>query len=267
MDLDSSVPETAPTSPALMISFFRWTDFARDGVTSAEVEAADLTRGNVDIIRAGEVGAVSGTEESKSVLKPENARNKILFENLTPLHANKRLRMERGNGSTEDLTARVLDLASPIGRGQRGLIAIRPRWPRPIGDARSSTRAVKSSVEPLPRSIRRRLFACSGVRFSNRILLRAFSGFRTDLDSSVPETAPTSPALMISTFPLVKSAASTSALVTPSLAKSVHRKKDIIRAGEVGAVSGTEESKSILKDLQHAITEDVFAAFRVLLQD
>jgi transcription termination factor Rho len=54
--------------------------------------------------------------------KPENARNKILFENLTPLHANKRLRMERGNGSTEDLTARVLDLASPIGRGQRGLI-------------------------------------------------------------------------------------------------------------------------------------------------
>ncbi|PPS64981.1 hypothetical protein CRX72_01835 [Pantoea sp. BRM17] len=42
--------------------------------------------------------------------KPENARSKILFENLTPLHANSRLRMERGNGSTEDLTARVLDL-------------------------------------------------------------------------------------------------------------------------------------------------------------
>ena len=39
--------------------------------------------------------------------KPENARSKILFENLTPLHANNRLRMERGNGSTEDLTARV----------------------------------------------------------------------------------------------------------------------------------------------------------------
>ncbi|MEN9534515.1 MAG: transcription termination factor Rho, partial [Pseudomonadota bacterium] len=40
--------------------------------------------------------------------RPENARNKILFENLTPLHANERLRMERGNGSTEDITARVL---------------------------------------------------------------------------------------------------------------------------------------------------------------
>ncbi|WP_423188057.1 transcription termination factor Rho [Alishewanella sp. d11] len=59
--------------------------------------------------------------------KPEHARNKILFENLTPLHANSRLRMERGNGSREDITARVLDLASPIGRGQRGLIVAPPK--------------------------------------------------------------------------------------------------------------------------------------------
>ncbi len=59
--------------------------------------------------------------------KPESSRNKILFENLTPLHANNRLRMERGNGSTEDLTARVLDLAAPIGRGQRGLIVAPPK--------------------------------------------------------------------------------------------------------------------------------------------
>ncbi|EKE84480.1 transcription termination factor Rho [Idiomarina xiamenensis] len=59
--------------------------------------------------------------------KPENSRNKILFENLTPLHADERLRMERGNGSTEDITARVLDLASPIGKGQRGLIVAPPK--------------------------------------------------------------------------------------------------------------------------------------------
>lgn len=59
--------------------------------------------------------------------RPEQARNKILFENLTPLHANSRLRMERGNGSKEDLTARVLDLASPIGRGQRALIVAPPK--------------------------------------------------------------------------------------------------------------------------------------------
>ena len=56
---------------------------------------------------------------------------KSLFENLTPLHANRRLRMERGNGSTEDLTARVLDLAAPIGRGQRGLIVAPPKPVKP----------------------------------------------------------------------------------------------------------------------------------------
>ena len=59
--------------------------------------------------------------------RPESSRNKILFENLTPLHANERLTMERGNGSSEDITARVLDLAAPIGRGQRGLIVAPPK--------------------------------------------------------------------------------------------------------------------------------------------
>ncbi len=59
--------------------------------------------------------------------RPENAKNKILFENLTALHANQRLRLERGNGSTEDITARILDLTSPIGKGQRGLIVAPPK--------------------------------------------------------------------------------------------------------------------------------------------
>ena len=58
---------------------------------------------------------------------PENTRNKIAFENLTPLHPNERLIMERGNGSTEDITARIIDLMSPIGKGQRGLIVSPPK--------------------------------------------------------------------------------------------------------------------------------------------
>jgi transcription termination factor Rho len=58
---------------------------------------------------------------------PEVAQHKILFENLTPLHANKRLRMEIGNGSTEDITARVIDLVAPFGKGQRGLIVAPPK--------------------------------------------------------------------------------------------------------------------------------------------
>ena len=58
---------------------------------------------------------------------PESARNKILFENLTPLFPTKRLVMELGNGSTEDLTARTIDLISPIGKGQRSLIVAPPK--------------------------------------------------------------------------------------------------------------------------------------------
>ncbi|MDQ2696186.1 MAG: transcription termination factor Rho [Pseudomonadota bacterium] len=58
---------------------------------------------------------------------PENAKNKVLFENLTPLHATQRMQLERGNGSTEDLTARVIDLISPIGKGQRGLVVSPPK--------------------------------------------------------------------------------------------------------------------------------------------
>ena len=59
--------------------------------------------------------------------RPENSRNKILFENLTPIHPTDRFTMQRGNGSTEDITARILDLASPIGKGQRGLIVAPPK--------------------------------------------------------------------------------------------------------------------------------------------
>jgi transcription termination factor Rho len=59
--------------------------------------------------------------------KPENSRNKILFENLTPLFPDQRLMLEVGNGSSEDLSSRVIDLVAPIGKGQRGLIVSPPK--------------------------------------------------------------------------------------------------------------------------------------------
>ena len=58
---------------------------------------------------------------------PENTKNKVVFENLTPLFPQDRLELELGNGSTEDLPPRVIDLASPIGKGQRGLIISPPK--------------------------------------------------------------------------------------------------------------------------------------------
>jgi transcription termination factor Rho len=59
--------------------------------------------------------------------RPEAAHNKILFENLTPLFAKETLILEQGNGSTEDLTGRIIDMISPIGKGQRGLVVSPPK--------------------------------------------------------------------------------------------------------------------------------------------
>ncbi len=59
--------------------------------------------------------------------KPENAKNKILFENFTPLFPNQKFNLELGNGSTEDITARTIELVAPIGKGQRGLIVAPPK--------------------------------------------------------------------------------------------------------------------------------------------
>ena len=58
---------------------------------------------------------------------PENTKHKILFSNLTPLFANQRFTLERGNGTSEDLTGRIIDLVAPIGKGQRGLIVSPPK--------------------------------------------------------------------------------------------------------------------------------------------
>ena len=65
--------------------------------------------------------------ENINFQSPEEAKRKILFENLTPLHPDERLRLEQANGATEDITARVIDLVAPIGKGQRGLLVSSPK--------------------------------------------------------------------------------------------------------------------------------------------
>lgn len=59
--------------------------------------------------------------------QPEQSKNKVLFENLTPLFPEERCILEVGNGATEDLTGRIIDLTSPIGKGARGLIVAPPK--------------------------------------------------------------------------------------------------------------------------------------------
>lgn len=58
---------------------------------------------------------------------PETAQNKILFEDLTPLFPTERIDIEKGDGSPEDITGRVINLVAPIGKGQRGLIVSPPK--------------------------------------------------------------------------------------------------------------------------------------------
>jgi transcription termination factor Rho len=58
---------------------------------------------------------------------PENAKNKILFENLTPLHPTESFRLERDIKAEENLTGRIIDIIAPIGKGQRGLIVSPPK--------------------------------------------------------------------------------------------------------------------------------------------
>ncbi|TAK84074.1 MAG: transcription termination factor Rho [Betaproteobacteria bacterium] len=58
---------------------------------------------------------------------PEAAKNKILFENLTPLHPDEAFKLERDIKAEENLTGRVIDIVAPIGKGQRGLIVSPPK--------------------------------------------------------------------------------------------------------------------------------------------
>lgn len=58
---------------------------------------------------------------------PEKARHKVNFDNLTPLYPNKRLKLEIEDPTRKDFSARVIDIVSPIGKGQRGLIVAPPR--------------------------------------------------------------------------------------------------------------------------------------------
>lgn len=84
---------------------------------------------------AGKIRAPKKSEKYFALVKvdevngenPDNIRNRIPFSSLTPLHPNERLNLEIGNGGTEDITARVIDLVSPFGKGQRGLLVAPPK--------------------------------------------------------------------------------------------------------------------------------------------
>ena len=91
------------------------------------LSTGDLVAGKIRAPKKGEkyfaliqVSEVNGEN-------PESVRNRVPFASLTPIHPDERLTLEIGNGGTEDITARVIDLVSPFGKGQRGLLVAPPK--------------------------------------------------------------------------------------------------------------------------------------------
>ena len=87
----------------------------------------DVVTGKIRSPKKGEKYFALVKVSEVNVDSPESVRNRIPFSSLTPLHPNERLGLELGNGGTEDITARVIDLVAPIGKGQRGLLVAPPK--------------------------------------------------------------------------------------------------------------------------------------------
>src|SRR6266704_4169048 len=88
------------------------------------LRTGDIISGHIRPPKEGERYFALLKVESINYEDPERAREKILFDNLTPLYPNERLRLEY---QPEDYTTRIVDLLTPIGKGQRGLIVAAPR--------------------------------------------------------------------------------------------------------------------------------------------
>ncbi len=91
------------------------------------LRTGDTIKGNIRPPKESERYFALLKVEEINFQSPDEAKHKILFENLTPLHPDERLLLEQDNESSENLTARVIDLIAPIGKGQRGLIVSSPK--------------------------------------------------------------------------------------------------------------------------------------------
>ena len=101
-------------------------------VSPSQIRRFNLHTGDTVI---GEIRAPKDGERYFALVKldsingepPENAKGKILFENLTPLHPNQVLKLERDIRAEENTTSRIIDIVAPIGKGQRALLVAPPK--------------------------------------------------------------------------------------------------------------------------------------------
>ncbi len=91
------------------------------------LHTGDTIEGEIRTPKEGERYFAMVKLESINGQPPENSKNKILFENLTPLHPTDHLKLERDIKAEENITSRVIDIIAPIGKGQRGLLVASPK--------------------------------------------------------------------------------------------------------------------------------------------
>jgi len=91
------------------------------------LSTGDFVSGNIRAPKKGEKYLALVKVDEVNDEDPDAIRNRIPFSSLTPLHPNERLKLEIGNGGTEDITARIIDLVAPFGKGQRGLLVAPPK--------------------------------------------------------------------------------------------------------------------------------------------
>jgi len=91
------------------------------------LSTGDFVSGKIRAPKKGEKYLALVKVDEVNEEDPDAIRNRIPFSSLTPLHPNERLNLEIGNGGTEDITARVIDLVAPFGKGQRGLLVAPPK--------------------------------------------------------------------------------------------------------------------------------------------
>ncbi|HET9114250.1 MAG: transcription termination factor Rho [Burkholderiales bacterium] len=91
------------------------------------LHTGDSIEGEIRIPKDGERYFALVKVDKVNSEAPENAKNKILFENLTPLHPTQPLLLERDIRAEENITGRIIDMIAPIGKGQRGLLVASPK--------------------------------------------------------------------------------------------------------------------------------------------
>ncbi|MDR3391093.1 transcription termination factor Rho [Sulfuriferula thiophila] len=91
------------------------------------LHTGDSIEGEIRIPKDGERYFALVKVDKVNSEPPENAKNKILFENLTPLHPTQPLLLERDIRAEENITGRIIDMIAPIGKGQRGLLVASPK--------------------------------------------------------------------------------------------------------------------------------------------